>query len=388
MINRPRFAATRVAAAAVIALMLPAAAKAAGSVFGSLANFDVVNDTGNNAYGFEIEIEDILYDHPGTISSIFGYDRDFGYPGGPGAVVRFGKPVVEYLSGIGARITYGGSYGGAFTQFNDPAAPYVTHGESCWPGASATWTANPCDHFGVSTYGSPAKTTYSWIVDVGGGALAKQVVGVPAVNIVYAPPPGQPQLPAVPQMQLLAQDLNLAPADPVVNNQKNAFWVKIVKTELDDNVVLGDLLGGNHDGARPEIAGLDDAEVEFEWQPLQIGMVDEVTKSVDSPKPSVVYKFQFFNYVGRYDDDGYVDPQSGNNPEKPDQTEDQRPFIDGAGIPYVTIDGQRHDLVFVGQQIAGFNANEVPAVPEPQTYAMMLAGLAGIGWLTARRRRG
>ena len=50
---------------------------------------------------------------------------------------------------------------------------------------------------------------------------------------------------------------------------------------------LNDLLGGNHPGARPEIAGLD-GETEIEWQPLQLGMVDEVTKSLDSPKPSVV----------------------------------------------------------------------------------------------------
>jgi hypothetical protein len=50
----------------------------------------------------------------------------------------------------------------------------------------------------------------------------------------------------------------------------------------------------------------------------------------------------------------------------------------------VVIDGQRQDLGFVGQQIAGFNANEVPAVPEPGTWALMLAGLAAVA---ARARR-
>lgn len=30
---------------------------------------------------------------------------------------------------------------------------------------------------------------------------------------------------------------------------------------------------------------------------------------------------------------------------------------------------------------------EVTAIPEPQTYAMMLAGLAMVGWIAARRRR-
>ena len=370
---------TPLAAAALAALLLPLA-PAGAATFGSLANFDVVNDTGHTAYGFEIEIEDSLYDHAGTISSVFGYDRVFSFiSNDPGAVVRYGKPTIEYIAGFGARITYGGAIGANFT----PSAPFATGGESCWPGANTNWRATSCDHFGVSTYGSPAKTTYRWLLDDGSGSLVKQVVGVPAVNIVYTPPPA-PNLPApAPVIQLKAQDLN-----PVVNgvqdNQNNAFWVKIIKTELSDNVNLNDLLGGNHPGARPEIAGLD-GETEIEWQPLQLGMVDEVTKSLDSPKPSVVYKFQFFDYLGRFDDDGYVDPQSGKKAGQ----ENQMPQIDGDGQAFVMIDGQRQNLSFVGQQIAGFNANEVapPPVPEPQTWAMLLAGLLGLGWRGRLSRR-
>ncbi len=378
--RRPRFSGhpglAGTAAAVLLVVVLPASA----STFGSLANFDVVNDTGHNAYGFEIEIEDLRYDHAGTISSVFGLDRVFSFISpDPGAVVRFGKPTVEYVSGFGARITYGGSLGGMAT----PSAPFVTNGESCWPGANLNWKATSCDHFGVSTYGSPAKTTYSWLIDAGAGALSRQVVGVPAVNIAYTPPVANQPPPPPPVIQLQAQDLGRG-ADAVAQNKNNAFWVKIIKTELDQNVDLNDLLGGQHPGARPEIAGLDGAEVEVEWQPLQLGMVDEVSKSLDSPKPSVVYKFQFFNYRGGYDDDGFVDPQSGN---KPGQPEDQRPSVDAQGIAFVTIDGQRHELNFIGQQIAGFNVNEVAAVPEPQTWALMLAGLVGIGSLARRRSR-
>jgi hypothetical protein len=356
------------AALATLTSALLAANPAAAATFGSLANFDVVNDTGHTAYGFEIEIEDSRYDHSGTISSIFGYDRVFGFISpDPGAVVRYGRPTVDYIAGFGARITYGGAVGPNAT----PSAPFATNGESCWPGANAGWRSTSCDHFGVSTYGAPAKTTYSWIVDVGGGALARQVVGVPAVNFVFTPPPppppppvgAPPPPPPVPaQVQAVIQAPMVAP-DP----RANAFWVKMVKTTVGENVDLGDLLAGNHPGARPEIAAMREApEVEIEWQVLQIGKVDEVSKSVDlNGEPSAVWTFQFYKYLGRMDDEGIVDPLSSETP------------IGNTLNQYVG--------AYVGQQIAAFNANEVPAVPEPQTWAMLLAGLAVVGRLARRR---
>ena len=61
----------------------------AGNIIGPLANFDVVNDTGQPAYGFEIEIEDPSFDHT-KLTSIFGYDRVFSFISpDPGAVVKW-----------------------------------------------------------------------------------------------------------------------------------------------------------------------------------------------------------------------------------------------------------------------------------------------------------
>ncbi len=341
-------------------ILLPLATASGASTFGSLANFDVVNDTGKPAYGFEIEIEDSLFDHPGTISSVFGYDRVFSFISpDPGAVVRFGKPTIDYISGFGARITYGGTFGGVAT----PSAPFTTSGESCWPGANPNWQLTSCDHFGVSTYGAPAKTTYSWLVDTGGGTLGKQMVGVPVVNFSFTPPPPPPVgQPPAPPAQVVAA---VQPLDLGLGPQSNAFWVQMVKTTVGDNVDLNDLLAGNHAGARPEIAGLE-TEIEIEWQVLQPGFVDEVTKSVDlNGDPAAVWKFALYKYKGSFDGEGLVDP----SPE-------QFPVGD-------TLNGFVGD--FVGQQIAGFIANEIAPVPEPGTWALMLAGLAVVGSLVRRR---
>jgi PEP-CTERM motif len=347
-------------------------------VFGSLGNFDTVNDTGKPAYGFEIDIEDPSFDHS-KITSVFGYDRVFSFISpDPGAVVRFGKPTITDVPGYGVQIIYGGTIGGSmFTPFSDPAAPFITTGESCWPGANAGWTSNPCDHFGVSTYGNPAAIKYSWLVDDGTGNATKQAVGVPAVSFVPVnPPPAGPP----PAVQAVIQ----APVVEDPNPYANAFWVKLTQTTLPENVDLGDLLIGNHPGAHQQIADLNDKpESETEWYELQIGRVDELSKELKpNGDPSVVIDLKFYKYLGQFDDEGLVDPVST-----------QKPHVDADGVAYVLLPDNngidvRHDLVYVGQQVGGFNADELaPPIPEPEVYAMMLAGLGLVGAVACRRNR-
>lgn len=358
-----------------------APALASAAIFGSLGNFDTVNDTGKPAYGFEIDIEDPLFDHT-KITSVFGYDRVFSFISpDPGAVVRFGKPTITDVAGYGVKIIYGGTIGGSiFTPANSLTAPFTTTGESCWPGANAGWQSNPCDHFGVSTYGNPAAIKYSWITDTG-----NQPTSVPSVSFVpINQPPGLPP----PAVQAVIQ----APvAQPLAPPEANAFWVKLTQTTLKENVDLGDLLIGNHPGAHQEIAGLNEKpETETEWYELQIGKVNELSKELKpNGDPSVVINMKFYKYQGRFDEEGLVDPLRSADP-----LVDQSPNVDAAdNIAYVMLPDNlgnmvRHDLVYVGQQVGGFNANELAApIPEPETYAMMLAGLGLLGFAAHRRKQ-
>lgn len=331
----------------------------ASSTFGSLANFDAVNDTGFTAHGFEIELEGL---DKSQIADVFGLNRDFG-TGSPGDVERYGTPTVhDLLDGggrvIGSRITYMASFSNGVWSAGTASGVFNTPGESCWTFGNVGYPNVPCDHFGVSTYGTPTRTSYSWLIESGTpGALVPANVAIPAVLFT---PPAQAAAPVVAVIQ--AQQV-----DPVVP-QNNAFWVKIVQTTLPQNVELHELMGGHHAFENPGVAALNDkTETEIEWQVLQPGFVDEVSKAIDPlGDPSVVIRYEFFKYLGRFDDEGLVDPLREQIP------------IGNALNEWV---GD-----YVGEQVAGFNA--VQAVPEPASAVLMLGGVAALALLRRRQQAG
>lgn len=394
MTHHSHFTPVRRAMLISLAALLPLATQASPNVVGSLANFDVVNNTGRDAYGFEIEFEDSSF-HAANVGSVFGLNRNFGGVLGTTGVVRFGTvDVSDYDDGaghhLGVRITYGGHFAsGITTPVN--ASGYMPPGESCWPGANAGWRANPCDHYGVTTSKNPASTRYSWLVvdpsRPAPGSFAeytKVLAGIPAVNIIYSPPQPAAQVQAQVQVQIQAI-APVRPAEPAelelpeVHDQwGEAYWVLTYKTKVDKRIDLGNLLRDDAD--------MEAAEVESEWSILQRRPLDKIgdgrapganeakekvdlLDDADNGK-AVMRRYEFYKYIGA------VNAEDGEVICDTDCENDPRGLVSG------------HNAVgdFVGAQMAGYNIEVAAAVPEPQTWALMLAGLAVVGRLARRRR--
>ena len=306
-----------VAAWALAGFSSPAFASTPVTMYGSLSNFDVINDTGQPCNGFEIELEGIA---PGDVVYTFG---DAGDPSVP--YIRYGKPaVLRNAAGTGTIVRYASPYvSGTFTQATPaPTPPYpVTMGHQCWYfGDPVNYPTSGCEHFGVSLIGNPSRTTYRWLVgDNATGTLS--VVGspgnpsIPAPVYVPAPiwnvnqpppPPGVP--PANPPVVLAVVQAPPAPPVPPGGQGQwgDAIWMKIYKTELPEPAALDDMVPG---GAAVPDPDVDPPEIE--WQLLQsapegkVGLweMSENGGEVGAGNEAVSRVYEFYKYTGAYDQD-------------------------------------------------------------------------------------
>lgn len=349
--------------AAAVALL--AAQTASAQVYGSLANFDAVNDTGEIAHGFEIQIEDPSYDRS-KISSIFGLDRNFGVP--PSSVERYGAPTITDLPGIGVTVRYQASFAAGAWSVGTPTGPYPFAGDSCWPLGNPQYNSGTltCDHFGVSTFGTPAKVAYNWLIDPGNsGTLTPVAAAIPAVNWVYqAPPPGNVD-PVPVQAEIEAHKADNELFGP-------AYWVKVFVNHVDHDVRVEDLMKGN--AVVPN-----DQQVEAEWEIFQAGDKNAqkfANLLVEKGDAALVLRYEFYKYQGDLSAAG--EALCGGKGGKGG----------GGGGGGITPDACGGLGAYVGAQMAGFNVVEppLPAVPEPQSYAMLAAGLGLIGWRLRSRK--
>ena len=276
----------------------------ASTAFGTLGNFDAVNDTGETCHGFEIEVDDI---HSKDIGGTYSFNH-YGVP-----KIRednldplHPKVFIRYEATVPNGLTSG---------FTNPAAPgtITANGHSC---------TNPsvnqgCEHFGVGLYSSTATAfKYNWLIK---DAVGNIVIG-PAVNVAspvwsYQPPVVQPNPdPNKPPIVVFpAQAVAVIPAPvvpiPFAKQYGPPSWVKVIKTTTHkvNPLALEDLVNedNNHDGKADWTNG-EPAEVESEWSLLQTNTIANPKKSKQNGKPDkagdkgdeiVTRRYEFYGYA-------------------------------------------------------------------------------------------
>jgi len=320
---------------ALLALASPAHASQA---YGSINNFDTVNDTGVVCHGFEIEID-------GIHSKDITYTYDYNHYGVPKISEDDTNPLIPRVF---VRYESAKKADGSWASYTAiPAAPIP-------PTAGHQFT-NPSlnfggEHFGVGFYGTPAAVKYNWLKDDGAGRLVfAGAVNISTPAFAYIPPINA----APPQVQ--AAIVPPPPPAPPVLEFGTASWVKETRTSSHNNnkVDISDLV--SPDPADPNAKDWRNGEpdeVEVEWQLFQTdfnagnggvnGEIVGAPEDLPNGDEVITRRYDFFKYVGP------VDPQTGEalaDTVGPDG-------VHGVGIyANVVIVGD-----YVGAQMAGFDA--------------------------------
>jgi len=313
--------------------------------YGSINNFDAVNDTGSECHGFEIEID-------GAYCRDITYTYDYNHYGTPKITEDLSDPLhpkvfVRYESGKNPD----GSWK-AYTAI--PAGPVLPTDGHQFINPNINFGG---EHFGVGFYGVPKGIKYSWLKDDGAGKLA--FAG--AVDIAT---PSFKYIPAVNNVPAQVQAVIVPPPPQVpVLEFGPASWVKETSTTTHNNgkVELRDLV--SDDPKNPNDRNWKNGEpneVEVEWQILQKdfkkqdggknGKLEGAPEDLNNGDEVVTRRYDFFTYVGP------IDPETGEA-----LCESVGP--DGIhGIGSKTINGVLVDLStvvvvgdYVGAQMAAFD---------------------------------
>ena len=281
----------------------------AGIAYGSINNFDTVNDTSNVCHGFEIELDDIQ-----TTDITYTYDYN-----------HYGTPkITEFTTtdSIGLHTNVLVRYAAVWT--NSGWSAYTAIPTNPIPPTQGHAFTNPSlnfggEHFGVGYRSAPTKVYYYWLTNSGGNLLRGPQVNVstPVFTASAALAPVVPVIPApilpVPPPPLI---------DPtIVYEFSDATWVKVITTTSHTNnpVPLRDLVtpDTNNPTARDWRNGEPD-EVETEWQLLQIdygagynptngvggvnGQLAGNGQNLTNGDDVVTYRYEYYAYVGPYAD--------------------------------------------------------------------------------------
>ena len=285
---------TRVTALIAASAALSVFAQTA-TIYGSLGNFDVVNNTGQDACGFEAEIEGLPP----------------GYPVGTFIVQRYGAAVVtDYVSATGAsgrRVTHKS----ADCSLNKTVAhpPGTPFGGTCYAWNAVTYANAGCEHFGLHYYATAQTTvTYRWLVNDAANPGSYVPVDPPiqiATAYYYIQQPAAVLPNVIPPPPVVVFVVPAPPPPPARFGE--AHWMKTFVRQLPRVVTLDELLTDN-----PTTVPMDPASLETNWEVLQAappGLVDNQRRrgvstrgsSLQPTTRSIVRRFETYAYTGPRD---------------------------------------------------------------------------------------
>ncbi|MEK7678107.1 MAG: putative Ig domain-containing protein [Verrucomicrobiota bacterium] len=318
----------------------------ASTAYGTINNFDTVNDTGVECHGFEIEIEDI---HSQDIT----YTYNWNHYGTPQITEDNSSPlhpkvVVRYASAKTTNGTWA-----AYTAI--PSGPIAPTDGHRFTDPSVNFGG---EHFGVGYRGTPTNFTYHWLVDNGAGGLVRgPAVNVATPTFTYIPPAaGAPA-----RVQAVIEP---PPAPPVLEFGP-ASWVKEIRTASHNGneVKLRDLVSDDPDDPSDKNwRNGEPDEVEVEWQLLQTefnkangganGELQGAPEDLAGGDEVITRRYEFYKYLGPLDD------ETG-------EAKAERVGPDGIhGVGVKTINGVEVDLStvvivgeYLGSQMSAFDVD-------------------------------
>ena len=232
----------------------------ASTSYGSLNNFDVVNDTGSLCHGFSIEMEDIE-------APEITYTYDYNHYGTPRIVEDRSNPLhpkvtIRYEAKVGPDGTFL-----AFTNPQDPAHPLAPTDGHAFTDPSVNLGG---EHFGVGFTRNPTTVRYHWLVadPANPGTLidgAAVTISTPAFAYI---PPAAGGVGAELEAHVEPPEKEVPRAD----RYGVPVWVKVTKTvqHTGRKIRLVELVTDDpRKAGREDWAGDEVAETEIEWQLFQ-----------------------------------------------------------------------------------------------------------------------
>lgn len=277
----------------ILLVWLPVLALAqTATVQGNLSNFDVINETGQETHGFEIEIQGAS---EGDL-----YYTGFGQ--------RYGRGTVTPYTG-GVRIRWSSPYDSTSHHYSYSTPTYTPRTPVSWNDcylAGSRYAVSGCENFGQGMRNISTITVIRgyWLIDDpdNPGSLIhyNPNVAIPSPTWFFPPPPPPGSSPTV-TAEVEAPE---APEAPELFG--NAQWLKIYTTQLPRALSEEDLQTGN--GVVPQ----DPSQVEVSWDIIQSEPASnsngnrrrsrkQNTTIIATATRSIIRRYETYKFTGTYD---------------------------------------------------------------------------------------